>query len=83
LAIVFLKAISISLSGYKSALTLILGLIKICSANFTFRDRISDEFQEKDGKALLKNIKNWIKDVSSNLNNLVRSGKMGFWRKPD
>jgi hypothetical protein len=59
------------------------GLFRICSGNNAFRDRISEEFQEKDGKILLKSIKAWIKDVSTNLNNMVRSGKMGYWRKPE
>lgn len=70
------------MSGYKAELMLLLGLFKICSSSAAFRDKISDEFQEKDGKNLLKNIKIWIKDISSNLNNLVKSGKMGYWRKP-
>jgi len=30
----------------------------------------------------LKEIKNWIKDVGSNLNYLLRYDKLGFWRKP-
>ena len=62
-------------------LLLILGLFKICAGNYAFRDKISEEFQEKDGKKLLKDIKNWIKDVSSNLSMLIRTSRLGYWRK--
>lgn len=64
-------------------LLLILGLFKICAGNYAFRDKISEEFQEKDGKKLLKDIKNWIKDVSSNLSMLIRTSRLGYWRKSE
>lgn len=71
------------MTGYRAMLLLILGLFKICAGNYAFRDRISEEFQEKDGKKLLKDIKNWIKDVSSNLNMMIRTSRLGYWRKSD
>jgi hypothetical protein len=46
-----------------------------------FRDKISDLFQEKDWKKLLKDIKNWIKEASIGVGTSIRSGKMGYWRK--
>lgn len=68
--------------GYKSELLLLLGLFRICAGNMEFRDRVSYEFQEKDGKKLLKDIKSWVKDVGMNLNNLVRTDRLGLWRRP-
>jgi len=39
---IFIKAIGNGLYGYKANLLLIQGLVKICSGNSQFRDRISD-----------------------------------------
>lgn len=64
-------------------LLLLLGLFKICAGNYAFRDRISEEFQDKEGKKLLKDIKVWVKDVSSNLSMMIRTSRIGYWRKSD
>ena len=47
-----------------------------------FRDRVSDIFQDKDNKKLLKDIKTWIKDTSTQFSHLIRTDRIGFWRKP-
>lgn len=44
---------------------LLLGLFRICSGNSLFRDRVSEELQDKDNKKLLKDIRGWIKEVAS------------------
>lgn len=72
-----------SISGFRAELLLLLGLFRICGSNFAFRDRISDIFQDKDGKKLLKDIKNWIKEASIGLGGSIRSGRMSYWRKTE
>lgn len=75
-------AIRDAFQGYKAEQLLLLGLFRICSGNPIFRDRVSDEWQEKEGKKLLKDIKAWIKEIAGNFNSLIRQDKIGFWRKP-
>lgn len=43
---------------------------------------MSDEFQEKDNKKLLKDIRGWIKDVGGSFSHYIRQDKIGYWRKP-
>lgn len=83
LAVIYLKAISDSISGFKAELLLLLGLFRICGSNFAFRDKISDIFQDKEGKKLLKDIKNWIKEASTGMGTSIRSGRIGYWRKSE
>ncbi len=82
MALLYIKAITDSLSGYRAELLLFIGLCRICASNNAFRDRVSQELQEKEGKRMLKDLKTWAKDVSMNLSHLVRGGRLGFWRRP-
>ena len=58
------------------------GLFRICSGNSLFRDKVSADLQEKDNKKLLKDIKSWLKEVVPNFGSLIRSDRIGYWRKP-
>lgn len=75
-------AIKESLQGYKSAQLLLTGLFRICSGNALFRDRVSADFQEKDNKKFLKDIKSWIKEIAPNFHQMIRADRIGYWRKP-
>jgi chromosome condensin MukBEF MukE localization factor len=79
---IYLIALRESLQGYKAAQLLLTGLFRICSGNALFRDRVSSDFQDKDNKKLLKDIKSWIKDFVPNFISLIRSDRLGYWRKP-
>ena len=70
------------MEGYKAELSLLLGLFRICSGNAMFRDRVSDILQDKDNKKLLKDIRNWIKEIATQFSHLIRTDRIGFWRKP-
>ena len=63
-------------------LLLLLGMFRICAVNNIFRDKISEIFQDKEGKKLLKEVKGWIKEVGTGLMNCLRYDRMGYWRKP-
>jgi len=78
---IYLVALRESLQGYKAAQLMLTGLFRICSGNALFRDRVSSDFQDKDNKKLLKDIKSWIKDVVPNFSSLIRSDRIGYWRK--
>lgn len=78
----YLNAIRASLNGYRALLWLLLGLFRICADNNVFRDQVSAIFQEKEGKKILKDVKSWVKDVSTNFASNIRYDKMGYWRRP-
>jgi hypothetical protein len=71
-----------SLQGYKAELHLLLGLFRICSGNVAFRDKVSEYFQDKDNKKLLKDLRGWVKDVGTQFSHLIRTDRIGYWRKP-
>ncbi len=79
---IYLIAIKESLTGYKAETFLLLGLFRICSFNRLFRDRISEELQEKDSKKLLKDIRSWIKEIGSRPYDMIKQDRCGYWRKP-
>jgi hypothetical protein len=70
------------MQGYKATQLLLTGLFRICSGNSLFRDKVSADLQDKDSKKLLKDIKTWIKEVVPNFDSLIRSDRLGYWRKP-
>ena len=78
---IYLVAVRDSLQGYKAELLLLLGLFRICSGCALFRDRVSEVLQDKDTKKLLKDIRTWIKETAPQFSHLIRTDRLGFWRK--